>query len=164
MGSDKKAGSLLLRGKSIRATDRAIIRWLQIDGRKSYASIASELDLSPSTVQQRANRLINAGLITVKGMVHPADLDESLMAMVAINADGTRVKEVADQIAGLPEVRWVVVCAGLYDILAEVVCKDGQSLLSLLSDKLATIDGVNDTITFIYLEVAKRTHEWLLPE
>lgn len=144
--------------------DLAIIRRLQEDGRQSYARIAAELNLAPSTVQQRANRLIADGLLVIKGIVHPADLANVTIAMVAIKADGTRLHRIVSAISELPEVRWVVICAGQYDILLELVCKGNQHLLDVLSNKLATIEGVRETVTFPYLEIAKRTYEWRLPE
>ena len=144
--------------------DLMIIRMLQEDGRRPYASIATELDLSPSTVQQRANRLIDDGLIVIKGAVHPAELRGMVMAMVAIRADGPKLQTIITEIGNLPEVRWVVICAGQYDILAEIVCTNNKHLLSVLSSKLSTIEGIRETVTFPYLEIAKRTYEWKLPE
>ena len=144
--------------------DRAIMQMLQEDGRRAYASIAEDLNLSPSTVQQRANRLLESGLLTIKGIVHPADLYEPVIAMIAIKANGPQLYAAASQIGMLTEVRWVVICAGQYDILAEVVCNDNQHLLSLLSDKLSTIEGVRETVTFLYLDILKRAQEWRLPD
>ena len=68
--------------------DLQIIKMLQVDGRRSYAGIASELNLSPSTVQQRANRLIDEGLLIIKGMIHPDNLENVVTAMVAVKSDG----------------------------------------------------------------------------
>jgi Lrp/AsnC family transcriptional regulator for asnA, asnC and gidA len=144
--------------------DRAIMQMLQDDGRRAYASIAEDLNLAPSTVQQRANRLLESGLLTIKGIVHPADLDEPVIAMIAIKANGSQLYAAAGQIGTLAEVRWVVICAGQYDILAEVVCSDNQHLLALLSDKLSTIEGVRETVTFLYLDILKRAQEWRLPD
>ena len=144
--------------------DHAIVLMLQEDGRRAYTSIAEDLNLAPSTVQQRANRLLDAGLLTIKGIVHPADLAEQVVAMIAIKANGSQLNSVAAKIGTLAEVRWVVICVGSYDILAEVVCQDNQHLLSLLSDKLSSIKGVRETVTFLYLDILKRAHEWRLPD
>ena len=144
--------------------DLAIIRKLQADGRQSYASIASELNLAPSTVQMRANRLIDDGILAIQGMVHPADLGDVMIAMVAIKADGTRLQKVAAELSALEEVRWVVICAGQYDILTEIICKNSKHLLSILSNKLAALEGIRETVTFPYLDVLKRAYEWGLPE
>lgn len=143
--------------------DRAIIFMLQEDGRRPYASIAEELNLAPSTVQQRANRLIASGLLTIKAIVHPADLGHPVVAMIAVTTNGAQLHEVAAQIAQLSAVRWVVICAGSYDILIEVVCETNQHLLAFLSDQLSAINGVRGTVTFLYLDIVKRAQEWRLP-
>ena len=163
-GYDWKVHREMKSNNRIDEIDLMIIRLLQEDGRRPYANIASELDLSPSTVQQRANRLIDEGLIVIKGAVHPAELKDMVMAMVAIKADGPKLQTIINEIGNLPEVRWVVICAGQYDILAEIVCNDNKHLLSVLSNKLSTIEGIRETVTFPYLEIAKKTYEWKLPE
>jgi len=147
--------------KPIDSIDLKIIQHLQQDGRKSYAQIAEELQLSPSSIQQRANRLIKEGILIVKGIVHPADLQDVIMAMVAIKADGSKMHEVAQALSHLPEVRWVVICAGQYDILLELVCESTEHLLDILSHKISPIEGVRETVTFPYLEITKRTYEWI---
>jgi Lrp/AsnC family transcriptional regulator for asnA, asnC and gidA len=151
-------------GLELDEIDHAIVRMLQEDGRRAYASIAEDLNLAPSTVQQRANRLLEAGFLTIKGIVHPADLPEQVVAMIAIKANGSQLYSAAAQIGALAEVRWVVICAGSYDILAEVVCQDNQHLLSLLADKLSAVEGVRETVTFLYLDILKRAQEWRLPD
>ncbi|MCS6906725.1 MAG: Lrp/AsnC family transcriptional regulator [Anaerolineales bacterium] len=150
--------------KALDPLDIAIIRHLQEDGRKSFAQIAAELNVSPSSVQQRANRLIREKAIVIKAIVHPADIEDVIMAMVAIKADGTKLHAVAQAISRLPEVRWVVICAGHYDILLELVCEGNEHLLYILSNKISVIEGVRETVTFPYLEVTKRTYEWVLPD
>jgi Lrp/AsnC family transcriptional regulator for asnA, asnC and gidA len=150
--------------KDLDPLDLEIIRHLQEDGRKSYAQIASELHISPSSVQQRANRLIKDGTIVIKGIVHPADIEDVVMAMVAVKADGTKLHAVAQAISRLPEVRWVVICAGQYDILLELVCENNEHLLTILSNKISVIEGVRETVTFPYLEITKRTYEWVIPQ
>jgi Lrp/AsnC family transcriptional regulator for asnA, asnC and gidA len=144
--------------------DATIIRMLQNDGRRSYASIASELNLSPSTVQQRANRMIDEGLLVIKGIVHPDNLANVITAMIAVKADGNKLNDIVAEMSRLPEVRWVVVCAGQHDILIEVICRDNEHIFNLISEKLSNIPGVRETVTFPYLKIAKRTYEWVLSE
>jgi Lrp/AsnC family transcriptional regulator, regulator for asnA, asnC and gidA len=144
--------------------DLAIIQMLREDGRRAYSSIAQDLGLAPSTVQQRATRLLDSGVLTIKAMVHPADLDHPVIAMVAVKANGAYLSSAAEALALIPEVRWTVICAGSYDIMVEVVCRDNRHLLSLISDCLATIEGVRETVTFLYLDIVKRAQEWTPPE
>jgi Lrp/AsnC family transcriptional regulator, regulator for asnA, asnC and gidA len=96
-------------------------------------------------------------------MIHPADMDHPVIAMVAIKADGAYLTSAAAALAEIPEVRWTVICAGAYDILIEVVCRDNRHLLTLLSDSIASVEGVRETVTFVYLDIMKRAQEWRPP-
>lgn len=140
--------------------DMAIIRKLQADGRRPYAEIAAELGLSPSTVQQRANRLIDSKLLQITAVTDPMTLGISVMAMVAIKADGTMLREAAAEIAKFSEVGYVAICTGPYDILIEVACKDNDHLLDFISDKLAEVEGVREIETFLYLRIVKNADQW----
>jgi Lrp/AsnC family transcriptional regulator for asnA, asnC and gidA len=140
--------------------DLAIIRKLQADGRRPYADIAAELGLSPSTVQQRANRLIDSGLLKVTAVADPITLGVSVLATIAIKADGTMLREAAAEIGKFSEVDYVVICTGTYDILIEVACRDNDDLLSFISDKLAEVEGVREIETFLYLRIVKNTYQW----
>lgn len=145
-------------------TDRDIIRILQEDGRRSFADIAAELKLAPSTVQQRTNRLIESGVLKIRGVTDNEIMGINVTANIAIKADGTRLRQVADEIAKFPEVSYVVICTGTYDLLIEVGCRDNDHLLSLLSDKLAKVKGVREMETFVYLRIVKNTYQWGLTE
>lgn len=145
-------------------TDLAIIRILQKDGRRAYADIASELRLAPSTVQQRANRLIEAGLLKITALVDPRIVDISVFAMIAIKVDGTRLREAAVDIGRFEETDYVVICTGPYDILIEVACRSNDDLLSFISDKLAKVQGVREIETFLYLRTVKDSDQWSIPE
>ncbi len=145
-------------------TDRAIIHILQGDGRRSFADIAAELKLAPSTVQQRTNRLIESGVLKIRGVTDNEIMGINVTANIAIKADGTRLRQVADEIAKFPEVSYVVICTGTYDLLIEVGCRDNDHLLSLLSDKLAKVKGVREMETFVYLRIVKNTYQWGLTE
>jgi Lrp/AsnC family transcriptional regulator, regulator for asnA, asnC and gidA len=158
-----------IRGKMAKShrvddTDLAIIRILQRDGRRAYADIASELRLAPSTVQQRANRLIEAGLLKITALVDPRIVDISVFAMIAIKVDGTRLREAAVDIGRFEETDYVVICTGPYDILIEVACRSNDDLLSFISDKLAKVQGVREIETFLYLRTVKDSDQWSIPE
>lgn len=140
--------------------DLKIIRKLQADGRRPYADIAADLHLAPSTVQQRANRLIDSGLIKISAAADPLTLGVSVSAMIAIKAEGTMLREAAAEIAKFPEVGYVAICTGPYDILVEVACRDNDHLLDFISDKLAEVEGVREIETFLYLRIVKNTDLW----
>jgi Lrp/AsnC family transcriptional regulator, regulator for asnA, asnC and gidA len=134
-----------------------------MDGRRPYAEIAAELGLAPSTVQQRANRLIDAGVIKIYGVTDPSVLGSAVTATIALKVDGVRLRQAADEMGRISEVGYVVICTGPHDILLEVACRDNDHLLSLISDKLAKVKGVREVQTFVYLRIVKNTYQWGLP-
>ena len=143
-------------------TDKAIIRHLQEDGRRPYAEIAAELGLAPSTVQQRANRLIANGLLKIRAVTDPTLMGMPVVAAVNLQVDGSVIREVARELATFAEVSYVVICAGSCDVQVEVACQDNNSLLNTIS-KMARVNGVRSTETFVYLQIVKNTYQWGLP-
>lgn len=142
--------------------DVAIVRRLQEDGRRSYADIASELGLAPSTIQQRANRLIEAGYLKIRAVTDPIAMGVPVVASMALEVDGSIIKQVADNLAKFEEVGYVVICAGSHDIQIEIACKDNDHLLNAIT-RISQIDGVRSTETYIYLKIVKNTYQWGIP-
>jgi len=139
--------------------NKAIIRQLQTDGRRSYAAIATAVGLSEAAVRQRVQRLLDAGVMQVVAVTDPMQVGFARQAMIGINAEGD-LRDVADKLSALPEVDYVVITAGSFDILVEVVCEDDEHLLSLLNDSIRSVPGVQNTETFVYLRLAKQTYTW----
>jgi Lrp/AsnC family transcriptional regulator, regulator for asnA, asnC and gidA len=144
----------------ISALERSIIGHLQRDGRRPFTQIAADLGVSESTVRQRTERLIERGVLQVVGVTDPLRLGYDQMAMVGVRCESERLLGVADEIAQLPEVTYVVVTAGAYDLLVETVCRDNGELLFFLADKLRRIPGVVSTETFVYLKITKQSFHW----
>jgi Lrp/AsnC family transcriptional regulator for asnA, asnC and gidA len=141
------------------ATNKAIIEQLQADGRQAYATIAKAVGLSEAAVRQRVNRLLESGVMQVVAVTDPLTLGFKRQAMVGIRTEGD-IRAVAETLAELPEVDYVVLTAGSFDILVELVCSDDDHLLRVLNDQIRGIDGVRDTETFVYLKLAKQTYTW----
>lgn len=138
---------------------KAIIEQLQQDGRRSYAAIGKVVGLSEAAVRQRVQRLIESGVMQVVAVTDPLELGFARQAMVGIKVTGP-LEPVADSIAKLDEVDYVVVTAGSYDLLVEVVCESDEHLLDLISARIRTIEGVAATETFMYLDLRKQTYSW----
>ncbi|WP_414690026.1 Lrp/AsnC family transcriptional regulator [Nocardioides sp.] len=141
---------------------KAIIEQLQQDGRRSYAAIGKVVGLSEAAVRQRVQRLIDSGVMQVVAVTDPLELGFARQAMVGIRVSGP-LEPVADALADLPEIDYVVITAGSYDLLAELVCESDDHLLSLISEKIRTIEGVVSTETFMYLQLRKQTYSWGVP-
>jgi Lrp/AsnC family transcriptional regulator for asnA, asnC and gidA len=139
--------------------NRAIIEALQRDGRQPYGAIAESVGLSEAAVRRRVQRLREAGIMQIVAVTDPLQLGFTRQAMVGISVEGD-VRQVAEKLSALPEVDYVVMCAGSFDLLAEVVCEDDERLLAVLNDSVRSIPGVRATETFLYLKLAKQTYTW----
>ncbi len=138
--------------------DRQIIAILQQDGRASFAEIADQLKVSAGMVRVRYNRLVEKGLLRVMAITNPLRIGYQTMALIGIKAEGTRLLEVADQIAALDEVIYLIVVSGAYDIIAEVVCRDQNHLLQFLTERLYKIEGVRESESFMHLKIVKEIY------
>lgn len=139
--------------------NRAIIEALQRDGRRPYGAIADEVGLSEAAVRRRVQRLRESGIIQIVAVTDPLQLGFNRQAMVGVRVEGD-VRRVAEKVAAVDEVDYVVMCTGSFDLLAEVVCEDDERLLYVLNDAIRSIPGVRSTETFLYLKLAKQTYTW----
>lgn len=138
---------------------KSIIEELQRDGRRSYAAIGKVVGLSEAAVRQRVQRLVESGVMQVVAVTDPLELGFARQAMIGIRASGS-LEPIADALVSLQEVDYVVITAGSFDLLVEVVCESDDELLSVLSSKIRTIENVVSTETFMYLQLRKQTYSW----
>ena len=148
--------SLSSRAEDVSELDKRIIEHLQADGRRPFTQIAAELGVSEAAVRARTNRLIERGILQVVGVTDPLKLGFQQMAMIGIRCESDRLVAVAE----MPEVDYVVITAGTYDLLIETVCEDNEALLRFLTERLRSIEGVRETETFVYLRMVKQTYQW----
>jgi Lrp/AsnC family transcriptional regulator for asnA, asnC and gidA len=139
--------------------DRAIIEHLQADGRAPYTKLSSAVGLSEAAVRQRVQRLLEAGVMQVVAVTDPLQLGYRRMAMIGVRADGD-LTTLAEKIAAIAEVAYVVVTAGSFDLLVEAVVEDDERLLELVNDRLRALPGIRSTETFIYMRIQKQTYAW----
>ena len=140
-------------------TSKAIIEQLQQDGRRAYASIGKSIGLSEAAVRQRVQKLVDTGVMQIVAVTDPMQIGFARQAMVTIAASGD-MEAVAAALAQIDEVDYVVIVAGGWDILAEVVVEDDAHLLRLVNDRIRTIPGVVKTESFLYLKLVKQTYNW----
>lgn len=138
---------------------KTIIELLQEDGRRSYSDIGRVVGLSEAAVRQRVQRLTESGVMQIVAVTDPMQLGFRRQAMIGIRVSGdTRV--VAEAVAAIDAVDYVVLTVGSFDVLAEVICEDDADLLALINDSIRTIDGVLSTETFIYAKLQKQLYNW----
>jgi Lrp/AsnC family transcriptional regulator for asnA, asnC and gidA len=138
---------------------KAIIEQLQQDGRRPYASIGKAVGLSEAAVRQRVQRLQDAGIMQIVAVTDPMQMGFSRAAMIGIQVEGD-VEAVAEIIEAMAEVDYLVVCAGKYDILAEVVAENDDHLLEVINRRIRAISAVRSTETFVYLKLRKQIYSW----
>jgi len=138
------------------ALDKRIIEHLQEDGRRPFTQIAAALGVSEAAVRARTNRLVERGVLQIVGVADPEALGFQ-QALIGVRCEPGRLLDVAEALAAMPEVDYVVVTAGRFDVLIETVAEDNEGLLRFLVERLQRVDGVRDTETFSYLRLVKQT-------
>jgi len=137
---------------------KRIIEQLQSDGRRSYAAIGKAVGLSEAAARQRVQRLVDAGVMQIVAVTDPLTLGFRRQTMIGIRCVGD-LERVADLLADMTEIDYIVITAGSFDLLAEVVCEDDDQLLEIIS-RVRTIPSVTTTETFVYLKLRKQTYSW----
>ncbi|WP_433892992.1 Lrp/AsnC family transcriptional regulator [Streptomyces sp. CA-111067] len=143
----------------IDAVSKAIIEQLQEDGRRPYASIGKAVGLSEAAVRQRVQKLLDQGVMQIVAVTDPLTVGFRRQAMVGVSVEGD-IDPVAEALAALDEVEYVVITAGSFDLLVEIVCEDDDHLLELINKRIRALPGVRSTESFVYLKLRKQTYTW----
>ena len=141
------------------AVSKGIIEQLQEDGRRSYAEIGKAVGLSEAAVRQRVQKLTESGVMQVVAVTDPMQLGFFRQAMIGVRVVGD-TRKVAEELGKIAAVDYVVLTAGSFDVLAEVVCEDDDDLIELLNTRIRAIAGVQSTETFVYLKLHKQFYNW----
>lgn len=144
--------------RALDQVDQAIVRALQENGREPFRRIAASIGVAEATVRSRYNRLVADEILQVTGITNPLGLGFEAMAIVGVNASGAP-DPIAEEISAWKEASYVVVAAGRYDVLAEVVCEDRRHLLEV-TNRIRALDGVETTESFLYLQLVKQVYAW----
>jgi Lrp/AsnC family transcriptional regulator for asnA, asnC and gidA len=139
-------------------TAKRIIEQLQQDGRRSYAAIGKAVGLSEAAVRQRVQKLLDAGVIQIVGVTDPLMLGFDRQMMIGVKCEGD-LERAADELAAIEEIDYVVITAGSFDILLELVVENDARLLELLG-RIRSVPGVVSTESFMYLKLRKQTYSW----
>jgi Lrp/AsnC family transcriptional regulator, regulator for asnA, asnC and gidA len=148
-----------MRKQSLDKTDIAIIGHLQQDGRRAFTSIAKDLGISEASVRQRVARLLRTNIIQIVAVSSPLDLG-LIWGQVQLRVAGERLEAVAEELAELPQIDFVSICAGDYDIIVGVVAHDREELLDVLVNHIRTIRGIEHAEFLLQLRVLKDNYEW----
>ncbi len=145
-------------GTQIDHIDRSIIEQLQRDGRVPYTRLGAAVGLSEAAVRQRVQRLTDAGVMQVVAVTNPLSHGKRRMAMIGVRTEGP-TDDIAKTLQAMPDIDYLVITAGTFDLMAEVVVEDDLQLLDL-TNRMRSVPGVRNTETFIYLDLVKQTFTW----
>ena len=145
-------------GTQIDETDRAIIEALQRDGRTPYTRLGAAVGLSEAAARQRVQRLLDSGVMQVVAVTNPLSHGKRRMAMIGVRTEGA-TDDIAKTLQAMSDNDYLVVSAGSFDLMAEVVVADDGDLLDL-TNRIRSVKGVRSTETFIYLDLVKQTFTW----
>ncbi len=146
--------------KQLDKTDRAIIAQLQYDGRMPFTEIAAKLGISEGAVRRRVKNLTDGGLLQIVGIVEPKLLDWNAAGMIGVDIQAGLIDEAAAEIAQFPEVTYLFMASGGFDLFVEVYCRDREHFVSFLNKKLQQVKGVQRTETFMILKMYKLSYRW----
>lgn len=141
---------------SVDDIDRAIIEQLQADGRLPYTKLGAAVGLSEAAARQRLQRLIDSGTIQVVAVTNPMSLGRRRMAMIGVRVEGD-TSDIAERLQAIADIDYLVITAGSFDLMCEVVVEDDRALLEL-GNRIRSVEGVRSTETFIYLDLVKQTY------
>jgi Lrp/AsnC family transcriptional regulator for asnA, asnC and gidA len=143
--------------------DRELALALQEDGRASYAKLADLVGMSQAGVRTRVQRLLASGAVHVAAIADPFAFGFNITALLGVTSRGD-LNRLATKLGDLEAVHFVVLTAGRYDCVAEVVCVDNDDLFTLVNDQVRAIEGVLEVDVITYLRLHKQWQpEFLAP-
>ena len=139
--------------------DKQIISALQGDGRLPYRQLGELIGLSEAATRQRVNRLLDRDVMQIVAVTDPTKVGLRVQAMIGITVEGD-IDVVAERLAAVDTFEYVVVAAGRYDVLVELVCTDTDELLSAVNVYIRSVPGVRTCEILSYLRLVKQTYNW----
>ena len=146
--------------KELDGTDREIISLLQYDGRMPYTEIGGKLGISEGAVRRRVKRLTEDGVMQIVGIVEPRLMEWNAAGMIGVNVQSGQMEQAAEAIGNFPEVTYLFMASGGFDLFVEVFCRDREHFVEFLNDKLQQVPGVTRTETFMILKMYKMSYRW----
>lgn len=135
--------------------DYEILSVLQQDGRRSFTEIGKEVGVSEGTIRKRVTRLVDEGVIRIIGLVDPHLVGFDAPAMIQISVSPPHLEEAAQAIAQFPEVSYLLMVSGEFDLIVEVRCRNREHLASFIRDQLQKVPGVQRTVSSLVLHTYK---------
>jgi len=140
--------------------DKIILETLQDDGRTPFTEIARKAGVSETTIRNRYRQLVDTGIVRTVGIVDPHALDFEAPAIIGISVEPGKIGQVATRLTELPEVSYLVMTLGSFDLVAEVFCRDLAHINNLLTRQIHLMPGVRSTETLMIAQSYKLSYRW----
>jgi Lrp/AsnC family transcriptional regulator for asnA, asnC and gidA len=140
--------------------DKFILQTLQEDGRTPFTQIARQAGVSETTIRTRYQNLVEEGIVRTVGIVDPYALGFQAPALIGVLVEPGTVGQVARTLTDFPEVSYLVMTLGSFDLVVEVFCRDLPHLTHLITQQIRLIPGVRSTETLMIARSYKLTYRW----
>ncbi|MBA4494325.1 Lrp/AsnC family transcriptional regulator [Paenactinomyces guangxiensis] len=147
-------------GYTLDEVDKAIIEYLQKDGRCSYTEIAEELKVTVGTVRNRVQRLMENQILKIVGVVDPFKTGMATVAMLGLKVRLNKLDEIIKALEKIPEVRFVAVSTGTFDMFIEIITSSTEEFYRILTTELSNIEGIEATDSSMLLKIHKQSYDW----
>lgn len=138
--------------------DKQLIALLQVNGRMSYADLSRETGISDAAARTRVQRLLRDGVFQIVAVTDPLQLGFAHEALVAIQVTADP-EAVADRLAEIDEVDFVVLVTGSFDILLEIVSPGEEEFLAVMR-MIRNVAGEATIRVLPYLKTWKQEYAW----
>jgi len=129
-------------------TTIAILRHLK-QGRRSFKAIADDLAITENTVRSRVKKLEKEGVLDIVGMVNPEDIPGLTVVYIGVKLDTSELVKKGEEFITLKGVVSVSVVTGRFDLMLQVVLKEGFGLLEFYTQEVSRLQGVKSVETFV---------------
>ena len=137
------------------SVDLKIVQLLGKDARQSSETLAKKLNLSAATVRRRLRKMINNDLVRIVGVVEPVNFGFPLLAVITLDIEQNKLETALEEFAAQPEIRFASTITGRYDLLLVGRFRSNEDFSDFVKNKLAKVEGIKNSETFICLEVKK---------
>ena len=140
--------------------DLLILNALQEDGRTPFTQIAKKAGVSESTIRSRYASLVEEGILQTIAVIDPFSVGYNAPALIGINVEPGSIYNVAEALERLPEVSYLVLTLGGYDLVLEVFCRDREHLTKLIASQIQKIPNIRSTETLVIGKIFKLSFFW----
>ena len=140
--------------------ERQLLRELQTDARQSNVALAKKIGLTEGAVRRRIEKLLHTGKFRVVAVGDPELLGLQTHAVIGLKVELTRIEQLSAELARMRELSYVYETTGQFDIIVVGFFASNDQMREFLTRKLARLEGVIDSDTFLVMRTVKRSFRW----